>query len=81
MKTTLVLLCGFGIVASSAAASEQIPAMTMNNLQAAFNGESNAHARYLAFAKKAGDQGYVAPRVCSGPRQEPRRSMQRIMQP
>lgn len=26
---------------------------TLANLQAAFNGESNAHARYLAFAEKA----------------------------
>jgi rubrerythrin len=31
---------------------------TLGNLQAAFDGESNAHARYLAFAKKADDEGY-----------------------
>jgi len=31
---------------------------TLDNLQAAFNGESNAHARYLAFAKKADKEGY-----------------------
>ncbi len=31
---------------------------TLDNLQAAFNGESNAHARYLAFAKKADEEGY-----------------------
>ncbi len=31
---------------------------TLDNLQAAFNGESNAHARYLAFAEKAGQEGY-----------------------
>lgn len=31
---------------------------TLDNLQAAFNGESNANARYLAFAKKADDEGY-----------------------
>ncbi len=31
---------------------------TLENLQAAFNGESNAHARYLAFAKKADAEGY-----------------------
>lgn len=33
-------------------------AATLGNLQAAFNGESNAHARYLAFAKKADEEGY-----------------------
>ncbi len=32
---------------------------TPANLQAAFNGESNAHARYLAFAKKADEEGYA----------------------
>ncbi len=36
------------------AASGKTPA----NLQAAFNGESNAHARYTAFAKKADAEGY-----------------------
>ena len=31
---------------------------TLDNLQAGFNGESNAHARYLAFAEKAAEEGY-----------------------
>ena len=31
---------------------------TLDNLQAGFNGESNAHARYLAFAEKADQEGY-----------------------
>jgi rubrerythrin len=31
---------------------------TIDNLQAAFNGESNANAKYLAFAKKADADGY-----------------------
>jgi rubrerythrin len=31
---------------------------TLNNLQAAFNGESNARVRYLAFAQKADAEGY-----------------------
>ena len=31
---------------------------TLDNLQAAFNGESNANTRYLAFAKKADAEGY-----------------------
>jgi len=33
-------------------------AETIKNLQAAYNGESNAHVRYLAFAKKADQEGY-----------------------
>jgi rubrerythrin len=32
--------------------------MTIDNLQTAFNGESNAQARYLAFARKADEEGY-----------------------
>ena len=31
---------------------------TLDNLQAGFNGESNAHARYLAFAEKADQEEY-----------------------
>lgn len=33
---------------------------TMQNLQAAYNAESNAQARYLAFAEKADAEGYGA---------------------
>lgn len=36
------------------------PTKTLNNLQTAFNGESNAHAKYLAFATKADEEGYGA---------------------
>jgi len=34
------------------------PKSTLENLQTAFNGEKNANARYLAFAKKADAEGY-----------------------
>ncbi|UWZ84591.1 rubrerythrin family protein [Occallatibacter riparius] len=33
-------------------------ATTLENMQAAFNGESNAHARYIAFAQQADKEGY-----------------------
>lgn len=33
-------------------------ATTLENMQAAYNGESNAHVRYLAFAKQADQEGY-----------------------
>jgi rubrerythrin len=32
---------------------------TLANLQTAYNGETNAHARYLAFAKEADEEGYA----------------------
>jgi rubrerythrin len=35
------------------------PPKTLDNLQAAFNGESNANAKYLEFAKKADQEGYA----------------------
>ncbi len=50
--TGVILFGGVGLV--SAAASDS----TLQNLQAAFNGESNARARYLAFAEKADKEGY-----------------------
>ena len=50
----LVLL----LVPTGAFAAKPAPGKTLDNLQAAFNGESNAHARYLAFAKKADEEGY-----------------------
>ena len=34
------------------------PSDTLANLEVAYNGESNAHARYLAFATKADQEGY-----------------------
>lgn len=34
------------------------PSKTLHNLETAFNGESNAHAKYLAFAEKAQAEGY-----------------------
>lgn len=40
------------------AATTTAGAKTLDNLQTAFNGESNANAKYLAFAKKADDEGY-----------------------
>ncbi|HLI63212.1 MAG TPA: ferritin family protein [Terriglobales bacterium] len=48
------------IVATAAYAVQSPPAndRTLANLQTAFNGESNAHARYLAFATKADQEGY-----------------------
>jgi rubrerythrin len=56
MKTILAILSGVGMLAPLAAASQSFS--TMSNLEAAFKGESNARARYLAFAAKADTEGY-----------------------
>jgi len=40
-------------------ASSSTKATTLDNLQAAYNGESNAKAKYEAFAKKADEEGYT----------------------
>lgn len=46
---------------SNAPANSAAPAgtKTLENLQTAFNGESNANAKYLEFAKKADQEGYT----------------------
>ena len=55
----LVLICGMVFVSQSNLFSQETKAKTLENLQSAFNGESNAHARYLAFAQKADEEGYA----------------------
>ncbi len=44
-----------GFVLPAAAA----PSKTLDNLMAAYNGESNAHAKYVEFAKKADQEGFA----------------------
>jgi rubrerythrin len=50
----------FALFCASAAVAEVKVGSTLENLQAAFNGESNAHARYVAFAQKADEEGYAS---------------------
>ncbi len=50
--TLVVFLLAAALVASAT------PGKTLENLQAAYNGESNAHARYLEFAKQADKAGF-----------------------
>lgn len=42
----------------SSPATKQVTAETLANLQAAYNGESNARAKYTTFATKADEEGY-----------------------
>ncbi len=51
-----VITCAVLVAVGPALAA---PSKTLDNLQAAFNGESNANAKYLEFAKKADQEGYA----------------------
>lgn len=56
-----LLMAGMCIAGAYAAEGAAVPqATTLDNLMAAYNGESNAHVRYLAFAVKANEEGYDA---------------------
>ena len=46
-------------LATPSAFAAPAPAKTLDNLIAAFNGESNANAKYLEFAKKADQEGFA----------------------
>lgn len=56
VASAIALAC-MGLVGVSVAA-EAAGKTTLDNLQAAFNGESNAKAKYEAFAVKADEEGY-----------------------
>ncbi|HEU5336581.1 MAG TPA: ferritin family protein [Terriglobales bacterium] len=53
-----IIVLGLAVATVSAADTPLKAGTTLENLQAAFNGESNAHARYLAFAQQADKEGY-----------------------
>ena len=56
--TSTLSKCLMVLALPLAALTASAGATTMENMQAAYNGESNAHARYLAFAKQADKEGY-----------------------
>lgn len=58
MKNKIFLLITAIIFLSFAGEAASQPATTLDSLMAAYNGEMNAHERYLAFAKKANEEGY-----------------------
>lgn len=55
----LVFAAALGLSATGQAAAVDANAATLANMQTAFNGESNANARYKAFARKADAEGYT----------------------
>ncbi len=61
LMTLIVLFAGLLVTASgdpSSAAADTTGGKTLENLQSAFEGESNAHNRDVAFAQKANQEGY-----------------------
>lgn len=52
-KSSAMLLVSLAMFGGARASAD-----TLQNLQTAFNGESNANARYTAFAKQADSEGY-----------------------
>ena len=59
MKKHFIILIGAALVAAVIPAQAKVSQQTLDNLNAAFQGESNAAHRYEAFAKKADTEGYA----------------------
>ncbi len=58
MKKSMYVLIALILGLAALPARSTAETTTLANLQTAFNGESNAHARYLAFAQKANEESY-----------------------
>jgi rubrerythrin len=54
-----ILLLAIGLIFTRAIHAADASNKTLQNLQSAYNGESNAHAKYLEFAKQADSEGYA----------------------
>lgn len=53
-----VMFLTMGIILTFSASAVTPEVKTLDNLMTAFNGESNARAKYLEYAKKADEEGY-----------------------
>jgi len=58
LQALLSFLLPAAVVAGASKTSASDPSRTLFNLQMAFSGESNARCRYLAYAKKADEEGF-----------------------
>ena len=58
IKPIIAFLLSLGLAMPVAAVAAGKPSKTLKNLQTAYNGESNAHAKYLEFAKQAEKESY-----------------------
>ena len=59
MRFFTTVITALAIIALAAGPVSAAPGKTLDNLMAAFNGESNANAKYLEYAKKADAEGYA----------------------
>ena len=59
MKNKSILIIGAVLIAAVTSAQAKVSQQTLDNLNTAFQGESNAAHRYEAFAKKADSEGQV----------------------
>src|SRR5512142_2544001 len=59
MKIQFIALIGAALFAAVIPVHAKVSQQTLDNLNAAFQGESNAANRYEAFAKKADAEGYA----------------------
>jgi rubrerythrin len=57
-RKVVLILVAIGLAGIATARGADVSNKTLRNLQSAFNGESNAHAKYLDFAKQADSEGY-----------------------
>lgn len=57
MKNKSILIIGAALIAAVTSAQAKVSQQTLDNLNTAFQGESNAAHRYEAFAKKADSEG------------------------
>ncbi len=58
MKSIIALVLGLGLALPATVLAAEAAGKTLQNLQSAYNGETNAHAKYLEFAKQAESEGY-----------------------
>lgn len=59
MRNTIIAIVGAALVAAVTPVQAKVSQQTLANLNAAFQGESNAAHRYEAFAKKADAEGHT----------------------
>jgi len=59
VRIVSALLVMFSVSIAIPTLSESAQNKTLENLMAAYNGESNANAKYLAYAEKADEEGYA----------------------
>ena len=57
-KLITITFAMVGLAMSAVVFAQRAPNKTLANLQSAYNGESNAHAKYLEFAKQADGESY-----------------------